>query len=437
MKVSVFGLGYVGTVASACLAADGHRVIGVDKNPSKVDVINAGRSPVVEKGLDQLIATGVASGNLSATLSADSAIEASDLTLVCVGTPSSGNGSLNLDYVREVCEQIGNALRQSAKPHTIVIRSTVLPGTVRELVVPMLEQTSGKRTGEQFSVCFNPEFLREATAVDDYYHPPKTVIGEALPGAGDELVKLYAGIDAPLFRTTIEAAELIKYVDNTWHALKVGFANEIGALSKSLGIDGRGVMEVFCSDTKLNLSPYYLRPGFAFGGSCLPKDVRALRHRARELDINAPILDSILPSNQAHFERGFALVSRLGRRRIGVLGMSFKSGTDDLRESPMVELIERLLGKGYNVLVYDRSVNLARLVGANKDYITAHVPHIAELMRTDIDEVIDHAEVLVIGHDAAEFREVVAKQPYGKSVVDLVGIMRDVSSNEHYEGICW
>ena len=437
MRLGVFGLGYVGSVAAACLAADGHRVIGVDSNTAKVELVNAGRSPVVESGLEDLIRSGIASGHLSATLSVEAAVLAADLSLICVGTPSSANGSLNFDYVRDVCAQIGSALRHNPAFHTIVVRSTVLPGTVRDVVIPALERASGKQLGQGFAVCFNPEFLRESTAVDDYHRPPKTVIGESAPGAGDAVAALYAGLDAPLLRTSIEAAEMVKYVDNTWHALKVGFANEIGAVCKALGIDGRGVMEIFCQDTKLNLSPYYLRPGFSFGGSCLPKDVRALRHRVRTLDLDAPILNAILPSNQAHFERGYALVARLGRRRVGVLGLSFKAGTDDLRESPMVDLIERLLGKGYSVRVYDSSVNLARLVGANKDYIVAHVPHIAELMVDSIGEVIDHAEVLVIGNSAAEFRQLVAQLPADKTVIDLVGIERDCVTDGRYEGICW
>ena len=437
MRLGVFGLGYVGSVAAACLAADGHHVIGVDSNAAKVELVNAGRSPVVESGLEDLIRSGIASGHLSATLSVEAAVLAADLSLICVGTPSSANGSLNFDYVRDVCAQIGSALRHNPAFHTVVVRSTVLPGTVRDVVIPALERASGKQLGHGFAVCFNPEFLRESTAVDDYHRPPKTVIGESAPGAGDAVAALYAGLDAPLFRTSIEAAEMVKYVDNTWHALKVGFANEIGAVCKAFGIDGRGVMEIFCQDTKLNLSPYYLRPGFSFGGSCLPKDVRALRHRVRTLDLDAPILNAILPSNQAHFERGYALVARLGRRRVGVLGLSFKAGTDDLRESPMVDLIERLLGKGYSVRVYDSSVNLARLVGANKDYIVAHVPHIAELMVDSIGEVIDHAEVLVIGNGAAEFRQLVAQLPADKTVIDLVGIERDGVPDGRYEGICW
>ena len=437
MKLSVFGLGYVGTVSAACLAADGHHVIGVDPNASKVELMNAGKSPVVEPGLDALIESALASERLSATTSAAAAVLQSDLSLICVGTPSAENGNPNIEFVRLVSEQIGSALRDITTFHTVVVRSTVLPGTVREVVIPALERASGKRVGADIGLCFNPEFLREASAVADYYQPPKTVIGEFKPGAGDSLVALYAKLPAPLFRTSIETAEMVKYVDNTWHALKVSFANEIGAVSKSLAIDGREVMDIFCQDTKLNLSPYYLKPGYAFGGSCLPKDVRALRYRAKTLDIETPVLNAILPSNAAHFARGVDLVVKQGHRRIGVLGFSFKAGTDDLRESPAVELIERLIGKGYNLLVYDGSVNLARLTGANRDYIVSHIPHLANLMCDSIDDVIAHAEVLVIGNGAAEFNEVLQRLPHDKKVIDLVGLARDRGAHAGYEGICW
>ena len=437
MKLNVFGLGYVGTVSAACLAADGHEVIGVDPNASKVELLNAGKSPVVEPGLDALIESALASKRLSATTSASAAVLQSDLSLICVGTPSAENGNPNVEFVRLVSEQIGSALRHVTTFHTVVVRSTVLPGTVREVVIPALERASGKRVGADIGLCFNPEFLREASAVADYYQPPKTVIGEFQPGAGNALVALYEKLTAPLFRTSIETAEMVKYVDNTWHALKVSFANEIGAVSKSLAIDGREVMDIFCQDTKLNLSPYYLKPGYAFGGSCLPKDVRALRYRAKTLDIETPVLNAILPSNAAHFARGVDLVVKQGCRRVGVLGFSFKAGTDDLRESPAVELIERLIGKGYNLLVYDRSVNLARLTGANRDYIVSHIPHLANLMCDSIDDVIAHAEVLVIGNGAAEFNEVLQRLPHDKKVIDLVGLARDRGAHAGYEGICW
>ncbi|MGH8286205.1 MAG: nucleotide sugar dehydrogenase [Steroidobacteraceae bacterium] len=442
MRISVFGLGYVGAVSAACLASDGHEVVGVDKNAAKVDLINAGRSPIIETGIDQLITSGHAAGRLLATTDAAEAIRRSDVSLVCVGTPSEANGSLNLGYVRNVCAEIGAALARKDRPHDVVIRSTILPGAMRSLVIPTLEESAGKKIGGDIRVCFNPEFLREGTAVHDYYHPSKTVIGESEAGAGERLLELYAKLEAPVTCTSLEIAEMVKYVDNTWHALKVGFANEIGSLAKALGIDSFEVMRIFCQDTKLNLSAYYLRPGFAFGGSCLPKDVRALRYRAKTLDVEAPILSSILASNDAHIQRGLDLVLAQGKRRVGVLGFSFKAGTDDLRESPIVELIERLIGKGYELLVYDRSVNLARLTGANREYILNHVPHIANLMRESMDEVLAHAEVVVIGNASAEFDELASRLRPEQRVIDLVRIedtrrAAGRGANGQYHGICW
>ncbi len=437
MRVSVFGLGYVGAVSASCLSADGHQVIGVDKNKTKVDLINGGRAPIVESGIEALIQQGVAKGNLRATTDAADAVQASDLSLVCVGTPSESNGSLNLQHVRNVCADIGSALASLDRYHAVVIRSTVLPGTMREVVIPALEGASGKKAGKDFGICFNPEFLREGTAVKDYYQPPKTVVGESDARAGDQLLGLYAGLQGPVIRTSLETAEMVKYVDNTWHALKVGFANEIGSICKPLGIDSVEVMQIFCQDTKLNISPYYLRPGFAFGGSCLPKDVRALRHRAKTLDVEVPILDSILPSNNAHVQRGIDMVLAHGKRRIGVLGFSFKAGTDDLRESPIVELIERLIGKGYALQLYDQNVNLAKLTGANRDYILNHIPHIASLMRDSIEQVLEHAEIVVIGNSAAEFTQIAAKLRPDQHVLDLVRLGGGTETHEQFEGICW
>jgi len=437
MRISVFGLGYVGAVSSACLAAGGHQVIGVDKNATKVDLINRGASPIIETGVDEIIRSASQSGNLQATSDAARAVRESELSLVCVGTPSEVNGSLKLDFVRKVCEEIGAALRTLERYHVVAIRSTILPGTMRSVVIPTLEQQSGKRAGADFGVCFNPEFLREGTAVNDYYHPPKTVIGQSEARAGDRLMELYEDLDAPVFRTSLEVAEMVKYVDNTWHALKVGFANEIGAISKALSIDSFEVMDIFCRDTKLNLSPYYLRPGYAFGGSCLPKDVRALTYRARTLDVETPILSAILPSNEAHIRRGIDLVLRTGQRKVGVLGFSFKAGTDDLRESPVVELIERLIGKGFDLQVYDRNVNLAKLTGANRDYILNHIPHIAKLMRETMAEVLDHADVIVIGNGAAEFAQVPGMLRAGQKLIDLVRVKVPRGDGTQYAGICW
>jgi GDP-mannose 6-dehydrogenase len=437
MRISVFGLGYVGAVSSACMAAGGNVVIGVDKNVTKVELINRGCSPIIESGVDEIIRAAASDGRLRATTATAEAVRETEISLVCVGTPSEHNGSLKLDFVRKVCDELGAALRDLDRYHVVVIRSTILPGTMRSVVIPTLEQSSGKKAGAEFGVCFNPEFLREGTAVNDYYHPPKTVVGETDSRAGDRLLKLYESLSAPVFRTSLDTAEMVKYVDNTWHALKVGFANEIGSISKALSIDSFDVMDIFCRDTKLNLSPYYLRPGYAFGGSCLPKDVRALTYRARTLDVDTPLLSSILPSNDAHVRRGIELVIGEGKRKIGVLGFSFKAGTDDLRESPLVELIERLIGKGFDLRVYDRNVNLAKLTGANRDYILNHIPHIACLMRESMAEVLEHAEVIVIGNGASEFAPVLSMLREGQKVIDLVRIGKQPEVSARYEGICW
>jgi GDP-mannose 6-dehydrogenase len=437
MRVSVFGLGYVGAVSCACMADSGHEVIGVDKHAAKVDLINRGASPIVEAGLAEIISRVSEAGRLRATMATAEAVQQSQISLICVGTPSAANGSLKLDFVRKVCEEIGSALREINRYHVVVVRSTILPGTMRSVVIPTLEQASGKRADKDFGVCFNPEFLREGTAINDYYHPPKTVVGESDPRAGEVLLQLYEKLSAPVFRTSLETAEMVKYVDNTWHALKVGFANEIGSICKALAVDSFQVMDIFCRDTKLNISPYYLRPGNAFGGSCLPKDVRALNYRARTLDVETPILASILPSNEAHVRRGMELVTREGRKRVGVLGFSFKAGTDDLRESPVVEMIERLIGKGFDLRVYDANVNLARLTGANRDYLLDHIPHIAQLMRESLAEVLEHAEIVVIGNAAPEFAAVPGMLRKEQRLVDLVRIRTPLEQTERYSGICW
>ncbi len=438
MKIAIFGLGYVGAVSAGCLAKLGHTVIGVDQNKTKVDLINAGQTPVIEKDLDTLISQAVQAGKLRATTVPGEALESSDLSLVCVGTPSQPNGNLDLKYVRAVCREIGNALPRSADRHVVVMRSTMLPGSMRSVVIPELEQASGRRAGEDFEVCINPEFLREATAIYDFFHPPKTVIGELGPRGGDVVQALYDGIDAPLIRTGIETAEMVKYTDNVWHALKVGFANEIGTICKAVGIDGREVMEIFCRDQKLNISATYLKPGYAFGGSCLPKDVRALTYRAKSLDLTVPILNAILPSNEQQIARAFRMSADRPTRKIGLLGLSFKAGTDDLRESPLVELAERLIGKGCEVLVYDRNVQLASLVGANRDYILNHIPHIARLLQERIEQVLDSSDTIVIGNDAAEFRDVPTRLRPGQALIDLVRLdPGSTTAGSNYEGICW
>jgi GDP-mannose 6-dehydrogenase len=437
MKISIFGLGYVGAVSAGCLAKDGHSVIGVDPYQPKVDLINQGKTPVIEKDIDSIIEKAVADGLLRATQDVREAVFDSDISLICVGTPSQINGSLDLKYIRKVCEEIGTVLRDKNEFHVIVARSTMLPGSMRSIVIPTLEEYSSKKAGIDFGVCNNPEFLRESTAVYDYYNPPKTVIGETDTMAGDLLASIYAQLDAPLVRVNIETAEMVKYTDNVWHALKVGFSNEIGNICKSLGIDAHEVMEIFCKDTKLNLSPYYMKPGFAFGGSCLPKDVRALTYKAKSLDLDTPILSSIIPSNQRQIEKGLSMIAEKGNKKVGILGFSFKAGTDDLRESPLVEVIERLIGKGYDIRLYDSNVKLASLVGANKDYILNHIPHISGLMVDNIQAVLEHADTIVIGNRAEEFRGILERISVSQVVVDLVRIVDDRSIAGKYDGICW
>jgi GDP-mannose 6-dehydrogenase len=433
MRISVFGLGYVGAVSAACLAADGHTVVGVDTNQVKVDLLNQGRSPVVEAGLGELVAEAVAAGRLRATTDCVEAVGSTDLGFVCVGTPSNANGSLDLTYLRRVAEDIGRALRVHQTPFVVVVRSTVLPGTTREVVIPTLEREAGRSV----SVCVHPEFLREGTAIRDYREPSKVVVGATHEDARALVTPVVVQPGAPVIQTEVELAEIAKYADNAWHALKVTFANEIGSLAKAQGLDGQRVMEMLCADTKLNLSPVYLRPGFAFGGSCLPKDVRALRYRGRSLDLDLPVLNAILPSNQQQLDRAFQMIADAGARRVGVLGLAFKAGTDDLRESPMVEVVERLIGKGYDVRVYDANVNLAKLVGANRSYILEQIPHISDLMVESIDKVVEHARTLVIGNDDPAFREVANNPRAGQRIVDLVRVGSRRSDGGGYDGICW
>lgn len=436
MKISIFGLGYVGTVSAGCLATDGHFVIGVDPNKTKVDLINQGTSPIVEKDIGEMVSAAVKNNQLRATQDVHDAVINSEISLVCVGTPSQLNGNLDLSHVRKVCEQIGAALKEKSDFHVVVARSTMLPGSMRNVVIPALESFSGKKAGVDFGVCNNPEFLREGTAVFDYYNPPKTVIGETDTKAGELLMQLYAKMAAPLIRTGVDTAEMVKYADNTWHAVKVAFANEIGNLCKAEGIDGHKVMEIFCQDTKLNLSPYYMKPGFAFGGSCLPKDVRALMYKGKSLDIDLPLINAILPSNQRQIEKGIKMIAEKGNKKVGILGFSFKAGTDDLRESPLVNVIEYLIGKGYELKLYDKNVNLAALTGANQDYILNHIPHISKLMASSMDEVLNFAETIVIGNGAAEFCNVPNELKSGQVVVDLVRIVPN-QSGDRYDGICW
>jgi GDP-mannose 6-dehydrogenase len=438
MKVSVFGLGYVGSVSAASLAADGHWVIGVDVNVDKVASINAGKSPIVEPGLEQMLSQGVAAGQLRATTDSADAIADSEVSLICVGTPSRKNGSLDLSYLERVAAQIGAALRDKPDYHVVVVRSTVLPGTTHGVVIPALERESGKKYGDGFGVSVNPEFLREGTALKDFRKPPLTLVGHNHAADASGTIALYQAIDAPLVSTSIRVAEMMKYTSNTWHALKVCFANEIGTLCKRLDVDSHEVMDIFCRDDKLNLSASYLKPGFAFGGSCLPKDVRALQYRAKEVDVELPVISSILPSNKLQIEHAFTQVMETGKKNIGLLGFSFKAGTDDLRESPLVILAEALLGKGCTLRIYDRNISLARLVGANKDYIDRQIPHLSSLLCETIAEVVDQSEVVIVGNQSPEFVDALMTTRSEQIVIDLVRVpVFGALVPAEYRGICW
>ncbi len=436
--ISIFGLGYVGTVSAACLADSGYKVIGVDVNPTKVELINSGQSPVIEEGMTELIKKGVEAGQIVATTDSAWAVMNSDISLVCVGTPSHSNGSLNLDYVRRVSEDIGSAIATKRGYHVVVARSTMLPGGTEEVVVPALEQASGKCVGRDFGVCFNPEFLREGSSIRDFYNPPFTIIGGDDSRAIKALSDLYSILDAQLMVVPFKVAEMVKYTSNAFHALKVSFANEIGAICKQQGIDSHQVMDIFCQDDKLNISPAYLKPGFAFGGSCLPKDLRAILYYCRHYDLSAQVLESILPSNSRQIESAYQMIKDTGGKQVGVLGFSFKAGTDDLRESPMVELIEKLIGKGYEIKVYDRNVSLANLYGANRAYIEKEIPHIATLMCASTEEILAGSDVIVVGNRAPEFHQALKKTGAHQTVIDLVRILDSPNGlPAHYEGIGW
>jgi GDP-mannose 6-dehydrogenase len=438
MDVSVFGLGYIGCVTAACLARNGHHVLGVDINPTKVNMVNEGRSPIIEGGLKELLCEGVRQKRLHATTDVRRAVAETDLSLICVGTPGNGNGSPDLKYIRHVAGQIGRALTNKSAKHTVVVRSTMLPGTSRREVIPLLEETSGKPFGEGFDFCYNPEFLREGSAIEDFYNPPKIVIGSDHTEGAWHAMALYTDIDAPRFVTQIEVAEMIKYADNAFHALKVAFANEIGNLCQRLGLDSHEVMHIFCSDTKLNLSSYYLKPGFAFGGACLPKDVSALVQRARSLDLHLPVLEAIMPSNELQIRRAVDLIMKTGKKRVGFLGFSFKAGTDDLRNSPIVDVIETLLGKGYSLKIFDENVSLAKLFGANREFIEREIPHVSSLMCQNLDEVIEASDVLVIGTRSPLFVDAIGRINGHHTIIDLVRIAEPQPMKEKsYYGICW
>jgi GDP-mannose 6-dehydrogenase len=436
MKVSVFGLGYVGIVTAACLAHEGHQVVGVDVAAHKVESINAGQPTIVERDVDRMVAKAVAGGRLRATTDHEQAVADSELAIVCVGTPSSENGSLDTQYVERVVSQIGAALSNCGKEEFLLVsRSTVLPGTTRQLVLAALEQASGRAPGQGYDVLYHPEFLREGSSVEDFYHPPKIVVGERSPGTAQQLLNLYDGIEAPRFVTSLEVAELIKYTDNAFHAVKITFANEIGQLCQKLGICSLDVMEVFRADTKLNISPAYLRPGFAFGGSCLPKDVRALVYQGKHCDLRLPLLEGVLPSNHEQVESVLRRIERYRPAQIGLVGLAFKPGTDDLRESPLVALAERLLGKGYGLCIYDPQVEIARLVGGNRSYVERHLPHLSRLMVSSPDE-LRHCDMIVVGHRVREEPLLERWLEGGKRVLDLAGNPTHIS-HPRYEGLYW
>jgi GDP-mannose 6-dehydrogenase len=437
LKIAIFGLGYVGCVSAACFASEGHQIIGVDINEDKVEIINSGRSPIVEPGLDDKIHTAVKCNLLKASSDFYQAVKNSDISLICVGTPSQKNGAVLLDFIFKVAEEIGKAISQTDRYHVFVIRSTVPPGTL-ESSLKIIGEISGKQVGKDFGGCSNPEFLREGSALKDFYAPPYTVIGEYDERSGSTLAHLYKSIDAPLIRTEVRVSEMVKYANNVFHAVKVAFGNEMGTICKNYGVDSHKLMEIFCMDDKLNLSSYYLKPGFSFGGSCLPKDVRALAYQAKSMDLDLPLIRSLMSSNQEHTHRAVDMVLSYGKKSIGILGLSFKGNTDDLRESPMVDVVETLIGKGYEIRIYDRNVQLAKLFGANKEYINQRIPHISNLMVDDVKDLIKNSELIIIGNKNEEFVDVLKQLNGSELVLDFVRIFKDIENiNSNYEGICW
>lgn len=438
MRISIFGLGYVGSVSAACLARDGHDVIGVDLNPQKLDLLRSGKAPIVEEGIQELTRAAVRSGRLKVTDDASAAVGETELSFICVGTPSSANGSQDVSAVVRVAEAIGAALARKPAFHTVVLRSTVAPGTAVELVRPALEAKSGKRSGTDFGLCFQPEFLREGSSIKDYDHPPFTLVGGDSPDSIDVLRKLFGHLPCDFIATDIRTAEALKLVCNAFHALKITFANEVGRIASALDIDGRQIMSLVCRDTRLNISAAYMKPGFAFGGSCLPKDLRALTYIGRARDVITPVLSSILPSNQIHIDRVVERVLAGKRRKIALLGLSFKPGTDDLRESPLVELAERLLGKGLQMSIYDADVSLSRLIGANKQYIDEAIPHLGELLTTSAEEAVAGAEIVIVGQSLPPvWNAVYANGTPDQLVIDLTGGGDRTRISSSYWGVCW
>ncbi len=433
MNISIFGLGYVGCVGIGCLARNGHNMIGVDVSPEKVERIDSGKATIVEKDIDELIDEGYKAGRIHATLDYKEAVLKTDISFICVGTPSTEQGHLNLNYIFQTAKEIGEGLKEKNSFHIVLIRSTVLPGTNAK-ISSIIEEASGKKLNVDFAVVSNPEFLREGTAVNDYSNPPLTVLGSSCPKAIEIMKQLYEPIGAPIEVVAIEVAEMIKYVNNSYHALKVVFANEVGNICKQCGIDSHEVMRIFCMDKQLNISPYYFKPGFAYGGSCLPKDLKALKTMAHDLYINAPVLNAIDPSNTEHIRQAICKIEDSGKRKIGILGLSFKAGTDDMRNSPIVNVIENLHGKGYEIEIYDKNVSIARLIGKNKSVIAEKLPHLNTMLQDNLDRVLDWAEILIIANKEESFKQIKVKE--GQIVFDLVRI-KELENTSNYNGLCW
>jgi GDP-mannose 6-dehydrogenase len=437
-RISVFGLGYVGAVSMACLARDGHQVIGVDIDPVKLDLIRSRKSPILEEGIQELMRDVVESGRVTVTNDAAQAIRDTDVSFVCVGTPSAANGSQDLNAILRLAEQLGDALRSKRTFHTIVIRSTVQPGTVEEKIEPILERTSGKKSGVDFGICFQPEFLREGSSIRDYDHPPYTIVGGNCEAAVNAVREIFQHLEARFLVTNIRVAEALKMSCNAFHALKITFANEIGRVSQALGIDSHEVMRLVCADHRLNISPAYLKPGFAFGGSCLPKDLRALTNIARQNDIELPMLSSLLVSNRVHIDLAVDKILKLGRPKVGMLGLSFKTGTDDLRESPLVLVAKRLIGEGCEVRIFDPEVQLSRLLGANRSYIEANIPHLSSLLSASMADMVDPSEVILVGLQQTALNDALqARLRPDHYVIDLVNLPNRDLLRCRYEGICW
>ncbi len=436
MNISIFGLGYVGCVSIGCLAKNGHHVIGVDVSQVKVDQINAGKATIIEKDIDLIIAEQRAKGNIEATTNATEAIRRSDITIIAVGTPSSEKGHLNLNFIFKVAQATGLGIKEKKEFHIIAIRSTIMPGTCDKFAA-IVEEASGKKRNVDFAIVDNPEFLREGTAVEDYYNPPLTLIGSDNMEAAEKVADLYRQLPGEVIITELKIAEIMKYVNNTFHALKISFGNEIGNICSEMDIDSHKVMDIFCKDKQLNISPYYFKPGFAFGGSCLPKDLKGLQTLAHDLYVNVPVIDSINKSNELQISRAVEIIQHTDKKRIGFLGLSFKAGTDDLRNSPAVHVVETLLGKGYTVKIYDKNIYLSNLTGTNKVYIDQHIPHLSKLMVSDINEIVKDVDVIVINNKEKEYQDILEKTDESITIVDMVRLPDTIRSKKNYLGINW